>query len=77
VRPCFFHPAIGKIGPETGLATVLNGPRAAAFRTTLKIETNPICRQCVCSLNWKPVANHPISTSTSVGPGTLSECLSA
>jgi MoaA/NifB/PqqE/SkfB family radical SAM enzyme len=53
VRPCFFHAPIGKITPEIGLADVLNGPGATAFRSGLNVETNPICQKCVCSLNWK------------------------
>jgi Fe-coproporphyrin III synthase len=49
VRPCFFHPPIGNARAE-GLAEVLNGPRAIAFRSALRIEENPVCRRCVCSL---------------------------
>jgi Fe-coproporphyrin III synthase len=53
VRPCFFHAPIGRIGNGTGFRDVLNGPQAIAFRASLDIATNPVCRQCVCSLNWK------------------------
>jgi MoaA/NifB/PqqE/SkfB family radical SAM enzyme len=53
VRPCFFQPAFGRIGIETGLADILNGPEATGFRAHLNMRTNPICRKCVCSLNWK------------------------
>jgi len=49
VRPCFFHPPIGNT-TGAGLREVLNGPRAVAFRERLDVATNPICRQCVCSL---------------------------
>jgi len=49
VRPCFFHPAIGNTAAYT-LAEVLNSPQAVAFRESLDVATNPICRQCVCSL---------------------------
>lgn len=52
VRPCFFHPLIGKVG-ERSLLEVLNGPEAVAFRANLDVETNPVCRRCVCSLNFK------------------------
>ena len=60
VRPCFFHPAIGNIQEATsqrnsagrGLIEVLNSPAAIAFRETLNISENPICRRCVCSLDW-------------------------
>jgi MoaA/NifB/PqqE/SkfB family radical SAM enzyme len=51
VRPCFFHPPIGKIGTQS-LFDVLNGPQAVSFRQNLDVATNPVCRQCVCSLNW-------------------------
>ena len=50
VRPCFFHRVIGNIR-EQPLDQVLNSPQALAFRNALDIETNPICRRCVCSLN--------------------------
>ena len=60
VRPCFFHQAIGNIREATvepasqarGMIDVLNSPEALAFRETLDIATNPICRRCVCSLDW-------------------------
>jgi len=49
IRPCFFHPVIGNIhdGP---LNSILNTPTALRFRNDLDVETNAICRQCVCSL---------------------------
>ena len=53
VRPCFFHPAIGRVGNGSTLLDVINGPQAIAFRTALDIATNPICHRCVCSLNWQ------------------------
>jgi MoaA/NifB/PqqE/SkfB family radical SAM enzyme len=53
VRPCFFHPPIGNTA-EGSLRQVLNGPRAVAFRESLDIATNPVCRQCVCSL-YRPI----------------------
>jgi radical SAM protein with 4Fe4S-binding SPASM domain len=49
VRPCFFQPAIGNTADGT-LATILNSPRAIAFRESLNIAEDPICRRCVCSL---------------------------
>ena len=52
VRPCFFHTTIGNAF-ERGLAAVIKSSEATAFRASLDIETNPICRRCVCSLNWK------------------------
>ena len=59
VRPCFFHPPVGRIDAENSLLDVVNGPAAVAFRAALDVASNPVCRRCVCSLNWKrePVAN--------------------
>lgn len=58
VRPCFFHTPIGKVHAGTSLGDVINGPSAVAFRAGLDVASDPICRRCVCSLNWqkKPVA---------------------
>jgi Fe-coproporphyrin III synthase len=50
VRPCFFHPAVGNIHQQP-LVEILNGPRALHFRASLDIETNSVCRRCVCSLH--------------------------
>jgi Fe-coproporphyrin III synthase len=52
VRPCFFHRPLGNLG-NGGLLQILNGPEAIAFRSSLNIATNPVCRRCVCSLNWQ------------------------
>jgi Fe-coproporphyrin III synthase len=52
VRPCFFHRPIGSIKGQS-LFAVLNGPMAVAFRSKLDVANNPVCRRCVCSLNWK------------------------
>jgi Fe-coproporphyrin III synthase len=49
VRPCFFHPVFGNIHRQT-LHEIVNGPPALQFRQNLDIATNPVCRQCVCSL---------------------------
>ena len=49
VRPCFFHAVIGNTAGTT-LGAVLNGPRAIAFRESLRVADNPICQRCVCSL---------------------------
>jgi len=57
VRPCFFHPPIGTIACGTPLDQVLNAPDAIAFRGGLNIAEDPICRRCVCSLNWKRTAS--------------------
>ena len=53
VRPCFFHRPIGSI-KDRSLFQILNGPAAVKFRSELDVASNPICRQCVCSLNWNP-----------------------
>jgi MoaA/NifB/PqqE/SkfB family radical SAM enzyme len=53
VRPCFFHPPIGNTSGTT-LGAVLNGPRASAFRESLRVADNPTCQRCVCSLYREP-----------------------
>jgi Fe-coproporphyrin III synthase len=53
VRPCFFHPPVGRVDANNTLLDVINGERAVAFRAALDVATNPVCRRCVCSLNWK------------------------
>jgi len=55
VRPCFFHPALGNISSGS-LQDVLNSESAMAFRQSLSIADNPICRRCVCSLHWQAAA---------------------
>ncbi len=52
VRPCFFHASIGSLQGTT-LEAVINGARARQFRQTLDIPNNPVCRNCVCSLNYR------------------------
>ncbi|HXV44680.1 MAG TPA: radical SAM protein, partial [Anaerolineae bacterium] len=53
VRPCFFHHPLGNIR-ETPLPELLNNPTAIAFRQNLDMDTDSICRKCVCSLNLRP-----------------------
>lgn len=53
VRPCYFHEPIGNIR-QTPLAELLNSPESVAFRQQLDMDSNPICRKCVCSLNLRP-----------------------
>jgi len=53
VKPCFFHAPIGKVSAQVSLSDVINGFEAIAFRKNLDVASNPVCRQCVCSLNWK------------------------
>jgi Fe-coproporphyrin III synthase len=50
VRPCFFHPSLGNIHDQP-LAQIVNSPKALRFRANLDVATNPVCRQCVCSLH--------------------------
>lgn len=50
VRPCFFHPGFGNWG-STSLAEILNGPQALAFRQSLHVAENPVCKRCVCALH--------------------------
>lgn len=54
VRPCFFHAPIGNVFRDGGLAAVVTGAAADGFRRTLDVETNDVCRRCVCSLNLRP-----------------------
>jgi MoaA/NifB/PqqE/SkfB family radical SAM enzyme len=53
VRPCFFHPPIGKVDAAVSLMDVVNGAAAVRFRTGLDVASDPTCRRCVCSLNWQ------------------------
>jgi MoaA/NifB/PqqE/SkfB family radical SAM enzyme len=50
VRPCFFHPVIGNIHSQA-LSDIINSPEALNFRASLDVDTNAVCRQCVCSLH--------------------------
>ena len=56
VRPCFFHAKIGNINDQP-LQKILNAPQAIRFRKNLDVATDPICRQCVCSLNLRPTTS--------------------
>lgn len=49
VRPCFFHPPTGPA--DGGLIRAINSPAAIQFRSSLHVETNPVCRRCTCSLH--------------------------
>ena len=64
VRPCFFHQSIGSVAGMT-LEEVINGDEAQRFRASLDVETDPICRRCVCSLNYKQ-AERPWSPTTTI-----------
>lgn len=58
VRPCFFHEPMGNLY-EQPLDQILNSAEAVAFRRGLDMDSNPICRKCVCSLNLRPTAPLP------------------
>jgi MoaA/NifB/PqqE/SkfB family radical SAM enzyme len=49
VLPCFFHKSYGNIF-NTTLDEVINSQEAIRFRKELNVETNPVCKKCVCSL---------------------------
>jgi Fe-coproporphyrin III synthase len=51
VRPCFFHPVIGNAHQLT-LNEAINTEAALSFRSRLKVDSNPTCQHCVCSLNY-------------------------
>lgn len=56
VRPCFFHKAYGNIKDES-LEEILNSEPAVLFRKGLDINTNKICKKCVCYLNLSVSTN--------------------
>lgn len=49
VMPCFFHKPYGNIY-ENDLMQTINSPEAISFRKNLDMDTDPICKKCVCSL---------------------------
>ncbi|HET7841471.1 MAG TPA: radical SAM protein [Terriglobia bacterium] len=49
VRPCFFHPPVGNLAQGL-LHEIVNGPQARAFRQSLDVFSDPVCRKCVCPL---------------------------
>ena len=49
VMPCFFHQPYGNLYDNDFLSTI-NSPEAIAFRKQLNVNTDPICKKCVCSL---------------------------
>lgn len=48
VRPCFPMPAYGNIRQTGKLAATINSPKAIAHRRKLDVNTDPMCRRCVC-----------------------------
>ena len=55
IRPCFFHKKIGSIFDNT-VDEILNSDESISFRKNLNMQTDPICKKCVCSLNLSPFA---------------------
>jgi MoaA/NifB/PqqE/SkfB family radical SAM enzyme len=53
VRPCFFHRTVGNVH-NASLEAILNGAEGLSFRKSLDVAANSICRNCVCSLNYRP-----------------------
>lgn len=49
VLPCFFHKAYGNIY-DTDFKEIINSEKAIAFRKSLNVHDDPVCRKCVCSL---------------------------
>lgn len=52
LRPCFFHAATAST-LTTPLEDALNTPASQHFRAQLDVASDPICRRCVCSLNYQ------------------------
>ncbi|MBS1915486.1 MAG: radical SAM protein [Bacteroidetes bacterium] len=50
VRPCFFHESIGNIHDDK-FDEILNGEKGMYFRQSIDMDTNNICKKCVCYLN--------------------------
>ncbi len=59
VRPCFFHAVLGNIHRQP-LPDIINSSQALQFRSSLEVESNEICRRCVCSL-YIPRQDEPTS----------------
>jgi Fe-coproporphyrin III synthase len=53
VRPCFFHQTIGSVRLESLVSIVKRN--LPAFRENLRIESDPVCTRCVCSMKtgWR------------------------
>jgi len=58
VRPCFFHEPVGTVR-RTPLDRIVSAP-LCAFRSTLDVSRDPVCRRCVCSLKtgWRHAPWH-------------------
>ena len=49
VMPCFFHKPYGNIH-TSDFMDIINSSESISFRKNLNVETDPICKKCVCSL---------------------------
>lgn len=49
LMPCFFHRPYGNVR-DKDILEVINSPEAIAFRKSLDISKNDVCRKCVCTL---------------------------
>jgi MoaA/NifB/PqqE/SkfB family radical SAM enzyme len=52
VRPCFFHLPVGSVR-EKPLDRILRED-LPAFRRHLRVEADPLCQRCVCSIRLRP-----------------------
>jgi radical SAM protein with 4Fe4S-binding SPASM domain len=50
VRPCFFHQRFDGNIKNLQFHEILNSSKAIFWRRQLDVNTNPVCRTCVCSL---------------------------
>jgi MoaA/NifB/PqqE/SkfB family radical SAM enzyme len=53
VRPCFFHAPYGRLSETDKFVDIVNSPAAIRFRRELDMNSNAICKRCVCTLNFK------------------------
>ncbi len=69
LRPCFFHPVIGQMESAT-LEEAVNSNTALSFRSGLDVASDPVCRRCVCSLNYRdsPSRQPPLYLTGSTPP---------
>lgn len=75
VRPCFFHPPLGKLGDQP-LDAILNSEAAIRFRRELDVSSDPVCRRCVCSLFLSQAKKEAMYRSfVAVESSTLQGCV--
>lgn len=63
VRPCYFHPPIGRLSGGT-LDSVINSDVAREFRATLDVASDPICRRCASSVYLAPTRHVWLAAGT-------------